>query len=243
MNDWLTHTRWVRDMRTAGIHIGYETPGNGPMLCTVDGANWPCSVERTARYDRFTTKDPQWELEKAMLQTETTPPERTVMTDHDKIVELRRILIDLEQLGSLVNIAGMNDVDDVLAIWDAADNLRQTASVLAREASTAAAAELGFSKQHESEIGIVHTASQSNTKTDGDAILSKLSTQMVEPESGELMAAIPTNVLREVLPAVGVGQVSSKWKKAGLKNQDLNPTDFMTTVYAERQVVRGPKPK
>lgn len=166
------------------------------------------------------------------------------MTRDEAIAEARRLAAAVEQFGALVRPAdfGEDALDDLLVLWERLDNVRQTATAVAREASTVAARLIGFNRQYEGPV-TVHTTSQVSEKSDGRGILMSLVTDMIEPETGEKMLAIPLDVLLDILPAVGEGQTSSKWKKSGLKNHDIDPEKFIKTEYGPQQVRLGPKPR
>lgn len=74
----------------------------------------------------------------------------------------------------------------------------------------------------ETNLGPVHTApGYAREEWDGNALLGTLSTQLLNRETGEVLDAIPTSVLREVIPAVTPGKTSSKWSITGLRKYGI----------------------
>lgn len=70
---------------------------------------------------------------------------------------------------------------------------------------------------------IVHHQS-STERWQGRKLLRSLSTDMIEPTTGEAMPAVPLATLVEVLPAVDTDDAtSSRWKLSGLRNLDIDP--------------------
>lgn len=74
----------------------------------------------------------------------------------------------------------------------------------------------------ETSLGPVHTTpGYAREEWDGHALLGTLSTKLVNRETGEVLDAVPTSVLYDVLPAVTEGSTSSKWKISGLRKHGI----------------------
>lgn len=76
----------------------------------------------------------------------------------------------------------------------------------------------------------------------GRALLRNLSTEMVEPATGEMIPAVPFTVLADIIPGVKSDDLtSSKWSVTGLRNLDVNVDDYRSREWAEPRAKKGPK--
>jgi hypothetical protein len=85
---------------------------------------------------------------------------------------------------------------------------------------------------------IIHHQSAATERWDGTRLLGAISTDMVDPATGEVSAVVPLRVLADIIP--GVRGTSSRWLLAGLKNIDVDPDDFRTREWKPPKAVTGP---
>jgi hypothetical protein len=85
---------------------------------------------------------------------------------------------------------------------------------------------------------LIHHQASSTERWDGRKVLGAISTDMIDPTSGEVAAAVPLKVLASVIP--GVSGSSSRWLLAGLRNLDLDPDDFREREWKPAKAQIGP---
>ena len=87
-----------------------------------------------------------------------------------------------------------------------------------------------------------HAQRRSKVQWRGRSLLRHISTEMVEPETGEVTTAIPLSVLCDIIPGVASDEsTSSKWLLGGLRNIDVDPDDYRHSEWAPVRVVLGAK--
>jgi hypothetical protein len=84
----------------------------------------------------------------------------------------------------------------------------------------------------------VHRTLPKTEKWDGAGVLHALSQTMID-SNGEMVAAIPYDTARAVIPACGDGQTSSKWKMGELRKAIPNAREFREVEWGEAQIARG----
>lgn len=92
----------------------------------------------------------------------------------------------------------------------------------------------------ETSIGPVYTEpGYAREEWDGNALLGTLSKQLVDRTSGEIVDAVPTDVLRSIIPGVGVGKTSSKWGVTGLRKLGVRVDTYRRKEPAPTVIRRG----
>ena len=162
---------------------------------------------------------------------------------------IEAVLAAREAFGDLLTTAptdlDADSLDDVIVLWSELRGLANDVYVMVRELGTLIADEMDLEHRDEYEhpkVGPLYTDRARNERWNGAAVLAALCKPMVDPEVGEFEPAVPVGVLAKVLPAVGEGQTSSKWKKSGLRAVGLDPDDYVTTEWQRAQVRPGRKP-
>ena len=163
------------------------------------------------------------------------------------------ITTDLDDVAKMLvdaDIIGVSDeLDDLAEGWMHIERARATLDVISRDLSNrigSMLADVDYDPKEGYRLAsgevISHYQPAVQERWQGRALLRNLSTEMVEPETGEVIPVIPLAVLTEILPGVGTDeQTSSKWRTTGLKNLDVNPDDYRSRQWAEPRVKRGPK--
>lgn len=139
---------------------------------------------------------------------------------------------------------GREELDAAVEVWDRLDRLMTDLSILRREHAVELARRVDDERTSITRDGpvTVHRDIQRAERWDGHAVLGELAAPLIDIVNGELVDAITVEVLRTVLPAVGTGQTSSKWKISGLRKAMQNPERFRQVEYGTAVVVRGPQP-
>lgn len=165
----------------------------------------------------------------------------------DDLETVAQLLADAWPMSDL----GLDDVgmDTLAEAWVLLEQARANLDVLCRDLSNRVGVILADADYDPKEgyrlssgTVISHYQPAVQERWQGRALLRNLSSEMVEPATGEVVPAVPLSVLTEILPGVGTDeQTSSKWKTTGLKNIDVNPDDYRTRQWAEPRVKLGPK--
>jgi len=159
-------------------------------------------------------------------------------------------MIDLAALSELVDQLDdpnddTDDLDDLIDTWDMLDTIARNLTVHVRTWNTAAAnrlADLDYDPKHgyQSHGGvIVHHRQTSTDRWDGERVLSALAHDIIEPATGELVPAVPVEVLADVIPAIR-GR-SSRWLVKGLEVHGLDPDRFRERQWGVPTISRGGK--
>ena len=158
-------------------------------------------------------------------------------------------MIDLTELLELVEQIDPpdpdTDLDDLCDTWDMLDTIARTLAVHVRTWNTAAAdrlAETDYDPKHgfQSHGGvIVHHRQTSTDRWDGERVLAALAHDIIEPSTGELVPAVPVEVLADVVPAIR-GK-SSRWLVGGLRVHGLDPDKYRERQWSAPTMSRGPK--
>ena len=162
------------------------------------------------------------------------------------------IISDLDDVHELLSQAiphPHETIDSLAESWLRIEQARATLDVISRDLSNrigSMLADVDYDPKEGYRLAsgevISHYQPAVQERWQGRALLRNLSTEMVEPETGEVIPVIPLAVLTEILPGVGTDeQSSSKWRTTGLKNLDVNPDDYRSRQWAEPRVKRGPK--
>jgi hypothetical protein len=92
----------------------------------------------------------------------------------------------------------------------------------------------------ETSLGPVYTdKGYAPEEWDGNALLGTLSVQLVDRDTGEVTDAVPTAVLRDVIPAVSPGKTSSKWSITGLRKHGIRVDSYHRKDDAPLVMRRG----
>ena len=68
----------------------------------------------------------------------------------------------------------------------------------------------------------------------GRRLLRAISTEMIDPATGEVTHAVPLSVLADVIPGVATEDAtSSRWLKTGLQNIDVDVDEFRTVTWRQ----------
>ena len=147
----------------------------------------------------------------------------------------------IDTIGKLADAnPGEWDTDDALTVWDQLDNLLALVKIVTYQHGALLAARLPAEYEHPV-IGTVHWDTESKQRWDGAGVLSALSAPLMDRETGEILDAVPTATLRNVLPAVQPGKTSSKWNKTGLTAAGIQPSAYCDTEWGSKVLKRGPK--
>jgi hypothetical protein len=168
-----------------------------------------------------------------------TQTERDTMTPTEQLLALQE---QVDELLDEIRPAEFPDVDETLKCWAIVDEIITDLSVLRSEMSNIAAKIIPIGYTTEDGELEVHTVTPTNTKWDGHGILNALGVPLIDQNSGEVIRAVPVDVLQDVLPACGKGATSSKWKITKLKDHIvIDP--YLTTDYKAASVKYGERPK
>ena len=89
---------------------------------------------------------------------------------------------------------------------------------------------------------VSHYQPSAKERWEGRRLLKDLSTQMVDPATGEVIDVVPFSVLTQIVPGTGSDELtSSKWGTTGLKNLDVDPDRYRSREWQEPRVKKGPK--
>jgi len=135
---------------------------------------------------------------------------------------------------------GRDDVNAAVALWDSLDRLIGNLMILRRDHAIVLARRIP--DQYTAPVGngtvTVHRNLPKTEKWNGAGVLLALSQTMID-SNGEMVAAIPYDTARKVIPACGDGQTSSKWKMGELRKAIPNATEFRDVEWGEAQIARG----
>ena len=158
-------------------------------------------------------------------------------------------MTDLAELLHLVETIDQptdnTDLNDLCDTWDILDTIARTLSVHVRTWNTAAANRLAETEYdpktgYQSHGGvIVHHRQTSTDRWDGERVLSALAHETIDPATGEMVPAVPVEVLADVVPAIS-GK-SSRWLVGGLKVHGLDPNKFRERQWGVPMISRGGK--
>ena len=157
----------------------------------------------------------------------------------DIITELADLAARIPQPDDTTNL------DHLIDMWDALDTITKTLAAHTRNYNTAAAdrlAETDYTPKdgYQSHGGvIVHHTQRPSDQWDGQRLLSKLAVNVVETATGELVQAVPVEVLEDVIPAV-TGK-SSRWLVKGLELHGINPNQYRERSWGHPTISRGGK--
>lgn len=160
------------------------------------------------------------------------------MPPEEVLNALDTMLIAFRQIGN--EHPGEFDDDTALAVWDRLDQLAQAARILAYQHGAILARRLP-DELTDPTIGQLHVETERVERWDGDKVLTDLSAEMANTETGEICQAVPTDILRKVIPAAKPGNTSSKWNKTGLSAAGIQPTGYLEVEWGQKILKRGPR--
>lgn len=163
------------------------------------------------------------------------------MTPHEAATWLRMLETSLANDLAQLDPDDWDDVDNTIDAWDTLDRIRAMIAVHVRDLSTRAA-KLLPTAEYDAATGTYHKTTPRTEKWDGFGVVGALGEPFIDADTGELVRAVPVDVLREVLPACGPGATSSKWKRRALAAH-MDVERYSTVEWGTPVVVRGPKPK
>jgi hypothetical protein len=136
-----------------------------------------------------------------------------------------------------------DDLDAATEVWDRLDRLITNAMILRRDIAVALARRTGDEHRAVTAGGAVtiHRRVESSEQWDGHGVLMALAEEVIDRD-GELIGAVRLDVAQRVLPAVGPGQTSSKWKMTELRQVLPNADEYRKVVTGDALVARGPRP-
>lgn len=138
-------------------------------------------------------------------------------------------------------------LEETVRTWRTLNEAERILRTVQRAWSHQAAAMLrhsGEASGYEIDGHPVHQTRPVRTQWDGYGVLAALRTRMVDP-NGELVDAIPTSVLAEVIPGVIVKKTGqpgtwSNWAVTALRNLDIDPDDYRTREWGPPEMKEGP---
>lgn len=160
------------------------------------------------------------------------------------------IVDDLARIrGMLHTDPDVSTLDELAGLWLQLDTALSELSVLHRSLSQqigSMLADVDYDPKDGYQLPdgqiISHYQPSVRERWQGRALLRNLATEMVEPETGEMIPAVPFTVLADIIPGVGSDDMtSSKWRTTGLKNLDVPIDDYRSREWDEPRVKKGPK--
>jgi hypothetical protein len=138
---------------------------------------------------------------------------------------------------------GRDDLDGAIEVWDRLDRLITDLTIIRRDHAVTLAHRISDEHTGTTRSGpvTVHRDTPRSERWDGHGLLGELAEQMITAD-GEIVDAVPVDVLRDVVPACAQGQTSSKWKVTELRKVLPKPEDFREVEYGIAIVARGPVP-
>lgn len=171
------------------------------------------------------------------LRPETDLDPVADLTAHDLVVAATVIVERLDACEP------PDDVDDLLALWTALRAVERGLGVIARQWSIDAAerVEARGDREYRTRTGdLFHVERSKRERWRGYDLLAALSDRMVDGD-GELVDAIPTRVLRDVLPACGdEDATSSRWRTTGLRGL-VDIDRYRDVEYGPAEIRTGPR--
>ena len=153
---------------------------------------------------------------------------------------LRRLAFLATQVDSLHTDIDWDNVDEHVDAWDQLDRLHGDLMVLIRQHSVELAAKLPLEYLHP-RAGVIHTTTETRVAWDGAGVLEALTENLIDPNTGEIVPAVATTTLSDVIPAAKQGRRSSKWSISGLRAAGVDPDEYRATSFGDRLLRRGPK--
>lgn len=206
---------FVEEMRNQGIHVGW----GAPPRCCVCGSPFPCEFRSTL------PKPDRREVE--------------AMSSEQFLAALANIRGIVDAL-SVQDPSEWTDRDEAIDCWDQLDRLRSDLAMMTRQHAVELAGRIPAEYLHP-RAGVIHTSTEVTVQWDGSGVLGALSARLVDPGTGEVVEAVATTTLREVIPAAGTGKVSSRWNSSGLRGAGVDVEKYRAATFGARVVRRGPK--
>jgi hypothetical protein len=130
--------------------------------------------------------------------------------------------------------------DVAVEAWDRMDRLIGSLMIVRRDLGVLLARRLPdeYTTRTRDDDVTVHRTIPKTEKWNGHGVITDLAQPMVDAD-GEKVDAVPARVLRQVLPACGEGQVSSKWKIGELRKH-LQAELYRTVEWGDPLLARGP---
>ena len=138
---------------------------------------------------------------------------------------------------------GRADMDRAAEVWDRLDRLITDLTILRRDHGLVLARRVDdeFTALTRDGLLTVHRAVETSDQWDGDGVIDDMSEPLADA-NGEIVDAIRSDVLRDVLPACEPGATSSRWKVTAIRKR--YPTVEKTrrrVVYGDAVIARGGK--
>ena len=139
---------------------------------------------------------------------------------------------------------GRSDLDGAVEVWDRLDRLMTDLAVLRRDHAVVLGRRVDDQQTAFTRDGrvTIHRDVPRTERWDGHGLLGELASTLVDTASGEIVDAVPVDVLRAVVPACGQGATSSKWKISELRKVLQQPEAFREVDYGDAVIARGPIP-
>ena len=139
------------------------------------------------------------------------------------------------------------ELDDLAETWLTLDDTMRQLGVLVNDLAVVVG-EMLADMPYERKDGyrlpsgeLVHHAQRSTERWEGRRLLLDLSATLVDPDTGEQVPAIPTDVLCDIVPGTADDKLtSSKWRIGGLSNLGVDPDDYRSREWRPARVQRGP---
>ena len=139
------------------------------------------------------------------------------------------------------------DLDELAMVWLRLDELRRELGVLVDDFAANVGDKLS-DMPYERKDGYllpngerIHHVQRSTTRWEGHRLLVDLSTDVVDTTTGERFAAIPTDVLTQIIPGTATDKLtSSTWGVSGLSNVGVDPDDYRQREWKPPRAQKGP---
>ena len=166
------------------------------------------------------------------------------MTPQELSDRIAAVLVEVAQWTIDPRDWGRSDLDGAVEVWDRLDRLMTDLAVLRRDHAVVLARRIDNEAKAYTRDGsiVIHRDIPRNERWDGHRVIGELAAPLVDTTTGEMVQAVPIDVLRDVLPACGQGATSSKWKITALRKVLQNPEDFREVDYGDAVIARGPLP-
>lgn len=139
---------------------------------------------------------------------------------------------------------GRSDLDGAVEVWDRLDRLMTDLAVLRRDHAVVLGRRVDDQQTAFTRDGrvTIHRDVPRTERWDGHELLGELASPLIDGDTGEVLDAVPVDVLRAVVPACVQGQTSSRWKITELRKVVQNPERYREVDYGDALVARGPLP-
>ena len=165
------------------------------------------------------------------------------MTPQELSDRIAAVLLEGDDMDRDPRDWGRADLDVAGEVWDRLDRLIIDLTILRRDHAVVLAHRIDDQQTLYTRDGFVtvHRDLPRSEKWDGHGVIGELADPMVTKD-GDIIDAVPVDVLRDVLPACGPGATSSKWKVTALRQVLPSADEYREVTYGDTIIARGPIP-